>query len=422
MSAFARSAAYLAPIALLLAGAAPAPAAEPAPTGLWYGVLDPAAGVEMAFELRVERKGKGLSAVLRNPPVETPFTSASWDGSSLDLELAAYDARIVAHRDGDGLVGTYTRNTGTVVLEVPFRASPKAPAIPVPAAGAPSVAGEWGMVLGPAGKEERLLGSFRQDGGRAWGTLLSTSGDYGPLHGTFDGRRLVLTVFNGFFIYRLTGEVGPDGSLAGEFRARASAPQPWHARRLDAASAATWLPDGGSIVRAKDPSVPFTFSLPEAPGKVVSSEDPAYAGRPMIVTFLGTWCPNCHDEAPLLVDLSRRYRAAGLRVVALSYEYTADPERSFRQIARFKERYGIDYPVLLAGTTKDAASSAPRAQLAGFGGYPTTLFLDRSHRIVRTHTGFDGPATGERFARLKKETEEAVRSLLAGTAQPSSRR
>ena len=50
--------------------------------------------------------------------------------------------------------------------------------------------------------------------------------------------------------------------------------------------------------------------------------------------------------------------------------------------------------------------------LEGFEGYPTTLFLDRRHRIVKIHSGFDGPATGERYARVKKEFEEAVAALL----------
>ena len=53
-------------------------------------------------------------------------------------------------------------------------------------------------------------------------------------------------------------------------------------------------------------------------------------------------------------------------------------------------------------------------RLDGWKGYPTTLLLDRGHRIVKAHSGFDGPSTGkERFAAQKKELEEAVKGLLA---------
>ncbi len=127
---------------------------------------------------------------------------------------------------------------------------------------------------------------------------------------------------------------------------------------------------------------------------------------------MGTWCPNCHDEAVLLRDLKARYRDRGLEVVALTWEYTDDLERSRRLVAQFVSRHRVNYPILFAGTTKSAAASAPRQQLDGFAGYPTTLYLDRSHRIVRVHSGFDGPATGERHAQLKKEMDKTVRELL----------
>jgi len=267
--------------------------------------------------------------------------------------------------------------------------------------------------MGEGEKASRLLGTFRQDAGRATGTLLGPTGDFGPMHGTWDGQALVLTVFDGVFIYRLEGSAGETGVLSGTFRSRSGTPTPWKARRLDAAAAASWLPSGGSIVRAKDPDARVAFSYPVAPGKAVTLDDPGFRDRPVVVSILGTWCPNCHDEAPVLEELHRKYGARGLAVVALAYEYTEDAERSFRQIARYRERHGATYPILFAGTTKTAASTSPISLLDGWKGYPTTLFLDRNHRIVKAHSGFDGPSTGARFAAQRKELEEAVKGLLA---------
>jgi thiol-disulfide isomerase/thioredoxin len=396
--------------ALLLA---PVLTAAPPPTGRWHAVLTPVEGLEVAFDIRVDAKGPKLSGALLNGTAESRFTSVSWDGETLGLDLDHYDARLAAHLDGDALAGTFTRATASGKIEAPFRATRKAPPVPALAKGAPSVKGDWGVEMGEGEKVERLLGTFRQEGGRATGTLLGPTGDFGPMHGTFDGKTLALTVFDGVFVYRLEGTLGEGGTLAGTFRTRSGATTPWKARRLDAAGAASWLPGGGSIVRAKDPGAPVRFSYPSAPGVTVSLDDPELKDKPVVVSILGSWCPNCHDEAPVLEEVWKKYRGKGLAVVGLSYEYTEDAERSFRQIARFRERHGVTWPILFAGTTKSAAASEPIARLEGWKGYPTTLFLDRSHRIVSARSGFDGPSTGARFAAQKKELEEAVKAILA---------
>ncbi len=388
-------------------------AQTPPPSGRWYATLEPVTGLEVSFGLKVEEKGGRLAGALLNGTSESRFTSVTWDGDSLVLALDHYDGRLVARREGDDLAGTYTRAIPSGKVEAPFRATRNAPAPPRPPRGSLSITGDWGVEMGEGEKASRLLGTFRQEGGRATGTLLGSTGDYGPMHGTWDGKALVLTVFDGVFIYRLDATAGEGGSLSGVFRARSGVATPWKARRLDAAGAATWLPGGSSIVRAKDPDIRVGFSFPASPGKLVSLDDPELKDKPIVISISGTWCPNCHDEAPVLEELYRRHRGKGLAVVSLSYEYTEDPERSFRQIARFRERHGVTYPILFAGTTKSASASAPISLLEGWKGYPTTLFLDRSHRIVKAHSGFDGPSTGVRFAAQKKELEEAVKGLLA---------
>jgi len=388
-------------------------AKDAAPVGRWYAKLEPVSGLEVPFGLKVESKGGALSGALVNGKAESRFTSVAWDGERLLLRLDHYDGVIEARLADGGLAGTFTRAIPSGKVEAPLRASLVRPSVPAPPKGAPSITGDWGVEMGEGEKASRLLATFRQKGGEASGTLLGPTGDYGPMSGTWDGGALVLSVFDGVFIYRIDAKAdGPDG-LSGTFRSRNGVPSRWTARRLDAAGAAAWLPGGGSIVRAKEPGARVSFSYPSAPGKPVSLDDPEFANRPVLVTISGTWCPNCHDEAPVLEELWRKYRGKGLAVVALSYEYTEDAERSFRQIARFRERHGLTYPVLFAGTTKGAAASAPVSLLDGWKGYPTTLFLDRSHRIVKAHSGFDGPSTGARFSVQKKELETAVKEILA---------
>src|SRR5512146_730355 len=184
----------------LLAGAAP-------PAGLWHATLEPVPGLEISFDLKVEAKGKALSGALMNGASESRFTSVSWDGETLTLGMDHYDGRLVARpKDGD-LAGTFTRATASGKFDLPFRATRTAPPVPRPPKGSASVTGDWGVEMGEGEKAEKLLGTFRQDGGHATGTLLGPTGDYGPMHGTWDGKTLALTIFDGVFIYRLDGRL-----------------------------------------------------------------------------------------------------------------------------------------------------------------------------------------------------------------------
>lgn len=402
------------PAAPVLASAATQPA-QPAPTGTWYAQLRPVEGLEIGFAIRIETASAGaFRGELLNGAIAIPFSSVAWDGKAFVLDLAHLDARLTAEpsADGSALSGSFTRVLPSGRAESTFAASRKAPPVPQPAASAPSVAGEWGAEVGEGEKAEKLLATFRQKGGSVAGSFLDPSGDGGPYHGTWDGKGLVLSVFDGVHAVRVEAALGPDGRLVGTRRDRSGKSVRLVLRRLSKAEEAAFLPDAFGVTRPKDRTAPFAFSLPDVDGKTVSSTDARFSGKPMLVVFSGTWCPNCNDEAPVTQELQSRYAARGLQVVTLFYEYTDDAQRSARQVKRFAERYGLTGSLLLAGTTKNARSTAPLQQIDGFSGYPTTLFLDRTHRVVRIHAGFDGPATGERFTRLKQELDEAVRTLV----------
>ena len=67
----------------------------------------------------------------------------------------------------------------------------------------------------------------------------------------------------------------------------------------------------------------------------------------------GSWCPNCHDEAPFLAALYKKYRAKGLEIVTLSFE-EADQLANPTRLRAFIETYGLEYTVLLAGRAGSA--------------------------------------------------------------------
>ncbi len=380
--------------------------------GTWHAALIPAQGYEVRFQIRIAEKAGSLKAELANGESVSSFTRAFWDGKFLTLELDHVDGKISAELIGGVLEGTYTRVTSSGTASYTFRASQKAPEAAKVKAPGKSVEGSWAVTLDDGKSPRKVMGIFRQKGTAVAGTFASQTGDYGPLNGTFDGEVLLLSVFDGVFVYRVDASLGKDGALSGEFRAGKAAPLKLSAEKLTAEAAKSFLPMGAGETKVKDSSRPLSLSLPDADGKTVSLSDPRFANKAVIVTIMGTWCPNCHDEAPVLQAFKKKYGARGLEVIAVAYEYTNDGERNRRQVKRFAERHGIDYPILIAGTTKEAAASPLIAQMEGWKGYPTTLYLDRKHKTVKIHSGFDGPATGERFQELEAEMTKTIESLL----------
>jgi peroxiredoxin len=131
------------------------------------------------------------------------------------------------------------------------------------------------------------------------------------------------------------------------------------------------------------------------------------------VTIGGTWCPNCHDEATFLRDFLPARQERGLEVVQLMFEYTPDFASSAASVRDFVDKFGIGYPVLIAGTYESGAVQRALPQLERFYAYPTMLVLDRQGRVRYTHTGFSGPATGVHYDEFVADFSALVDSLLA---------
>ena len=176
------------------------------------------------------------------------------------------------------------------------------------------------------------------------------------------------------------------------------------------------LPDAWTQVGLTGDSGDFHFEFPDLEGSPVSLQDSRFRGKVVLVNVFGSWCPNCNDEAPLLAEWHRRYRDAGLEIVGLAYEFTGEPERDREQVRRFAARYGIEYPLLLAGISDKTAAGATLPDLTAVLSYPTTLFIDRQGKVRRIHSGFTGPGTGDHYARLVAEFEGLIESLLAEQA------
>jgi hypothetical protein len=50
--------------------------------------------------------------------------------------------------------------------------------------------------------------------------------------------------------------------------------------------------------------------------------------------------------------------------------------------------------------------------LTKFVAFPTTVILDKTGKVRKIHTGFNGPGTGEHYTKFVKEFEENIDELL----------
>jgi len=163
----------------------------------------------------------------------------------------------------------------------------------------------------------------------------------------------------------------------------------------------------------KDPNVALAFSFPDLSGKIVSNTDPEFRGKVVIVAVGGSWCPNCHDEAPFLVSLYKQFHSKGLEIVNLDFEQ-GDPETDTGRLKAFIAHYGIAYPVLTAGTTDQLAEKIPQG--VNLNCWPTSFFVGRDGLVKETHAGFAGPGNTAGHAALEHDVTALVEKLLAESA------
>jgi thiol-disulfide isomerase/thioredoxin len=377
------------------------------PVGSWRAALDLVGG-ELRFELEIEARDEGLAGRLCNGDRCDTLSAVRVESDTLVLEMADYAATIRAAIRGDSLVGAY-RNVGNRGPRViPFRAA----------------RGHWESKPGPGTLLGRWDATYLQD----WetsprvfefsngpsglqGTIVSNSGDYGWFWGQAEADSFALAHFDGSFVYLLTGRLSGD-TLRGVFHAGLRTETPWIAVR---SSGAPHLTPPTDVIRA-DTTGPFRFSFPDLDGRMISNTDARFRGKVVLVDIFGTWCPTCHDAAPLLVQLFRDYHDRGLEIVGLAYEVTGDPEVDAKQVRRYQKKFAISFPLVLAGVNDPDAAKATQPQILGSIAYPTTIFLGRDGRVRRVHAGFYGPATGAQHDRLVQEFRREVERLLAESA------
>ena len=402
-----RATALFAVLVLLAACAAP----DEPPLGLYRAVAATDGG-DLPFGLELRREDDGLVAYLVNGPERVRATDVRLEDGKLSIRMPGYQNRIEAtFRDGrfEGIL--YILRPRGIVRELRLVAMPGESwrFFPKPDAAPLDFSGRWALTFRDAdGGEGAGIAELVQEGHVVTGTVLRQSGDDRYIAGEARGDTLFLSRFDGGTAYLYLARLGSDGILAGEQFTGGGSQESFSGRRDPAAKL-----DNPAARTALKPGVDrLEFSFPDLDGKPQRYPDERHAGKVVLVTIGGSWCPNCHDEAEFLKTLLATRRARGLEVIQLMFERTTDFESSAKAARDFADEFDIDYPVLVAGTVTDDDVLEKLPQLDRFRAYPTLFMIDRKGIVREVHTGFVGPAAGEYHEEQVREMTALVDGLL----------
>ncbi len=274
-----------------------------------------------------------------------------------------------------------------------------------------NVSGIWEAEFSPGTEDSYMAkGIFTQSNDKVKGTFRTTTGDYRYLDGVVSRDSLKVSAFDGAHAFLFIAKV-TDSTLRGTFYSGNHFKEPFIAKRNETFE----LPDADSLTYLKEGYEKFEFSFPDENGNLISLTDNRFKNKVVLVQVMGTWCPNCLDETKFYVDFLKKNPDKDLAIVALAFEYAKTSDKAFKSIARLKERIGVEYPILLAqfGTSDKDEAQKKLPMLNHILSYPTTIFIDKKGAVRKIHTGYNGPATGEKHEEFKEEFTEFVQRLLA---------
>ncbi|MEF9426345.1 MAG: TlpA family protein disulfide reductase [Candidatus Mariimomonas ferrooxydans] len=115
----------------------------------------------------------------------------------------------------------------------------------------------------------------------------------------------------------------------------------------------------------------------------------AFKGRPILLNFWATWCPDCREERPYLNFLYSEYKDRGLVIIAVS------TDKSVQKVKAYLERTPMNFTILHDSSNKAAESY-------GVYSLPASFLIDR--RGIIKH----------KFIELRDWTDKKTRKPIEG--------
>ncbi|MDU1905122.1 MAG: TlpA disulfide reductase family protein [Dysgonomonas sp.] len=377
--------------------------------GRWYGEFA-LKDANVPFFFEVEKGDNDSLTVIKliNGEERIPLEGVKYKEDSVLIPIQMYDTELRGILQGDSLKGTFKRLFSDNDPGIPFKAVyGHLPRFQYDGFSSDTIKGKWDIQFISGNDVKNNVGIFEQKGDIVTGSILTTTGDLRYLEGGIDKDGFRLSAFAGLSPYLIQGRFVDKDRFEGEF-ITARGVQKIEGNRNDRAT----LVDPYSLTKLNKGYKSLGFSLKNMEGKAVSLNDPRYKDKVVIVSILGSWCPNCLDEMAFLAPWYDQNRRRGVEVVGIAFERKNDPEYVNRVLSNLIKKYDPKYEILFGGKLGDETKVLP--EIDGLKSYPTTIFIDKKGVIRKIHTGFNGPATGLFYEEFKTEFNKLVDGLLTG--------
>ena len=376
--------------------------------GKWHAKLEVMDKYDLPFTFDLRREQGQTLIEVKNAQEQILVDEISTVGDSFHIQMPIYEGFLAGTFTDSSMTGEFIKES--LERYVPFQASlseqDRFQFVKKPNQ---DVSGIWETTFNPGTEDEDIAkGIFTQTGSKLTGTYRTPTGDYRYLEGVVDGDSLKLSTFDGAHAFLFVAHV-TDSLMDGAFYSGNHSKELFVAKRNPDFE----LPDANSLTYIKEGYNGIAFSFPNEEGNLISLADPTYRDKAVLLQIMGTWCPNCLDESRYLSGYlnSREYK--DLEVIALAFEYAPTKEQAFKGIKRLRDKLGITYPILLAqyGTSNKTKANEKLPMLNHVLSYPTTIYIDKNGVVRNIHTGFNGPATGEKFEEFKVEFDSLIQVI-----------
>ena len=350
-----------------------------------------------------------IGITLLNGDERITITDIFQAGDSLCLTMPRYESRFVGTILSDSKITGSWCDLAKEDYSIPFEAN---------YLGASNIKGEW--VAGSKKKYDvtfnpgtehayPAIGVFETRAEDLRGTFLTETGDYRFLEGTLVENHFTLSNFDGAHMFLFKGEVRGDSIVNGTFSSGKHYTGLWSAAMNP--NATLTHPDSLTYLLHENEAI--SVNVVDLEGKAVTINQDDYRGCVSIIQLFGTWCPNCYDENVFYKRLYEDYSAKGFQIIPIAFEASDDFDKSSAAVkAQFAE-IGIPYACYLGPKRNKKVTSKMFPMLNEVISYPTSIFIDKSGKVRKIHTGFYGPGTSEYYEAFVGETTSFIECLLA---------
>lgn len=378
--------------------------------GKWHAEFNAKDG-SIPFSFEVEKGSSDSSAVvtLINGAERVPLEGVTYKGDSVFIPIKAYDTELKGIIKGDTISGIFRRLFSEEDKGLEFKAiyGGATPRFVTEGTSADSLDGKWDIQFITDSETKNNVGIFSQKDGILTGSILTNSGDFRYLEGVSDKNGFRLSAFAGLSPYLIQGKFIDKDNFEGEFITARGSQKIKGTRNPNAR-----LADPYGLTQLKKGYNSIDLKLRDLKGNEVSLTDPKFKDKVVIISILGSWCPNCLDEAEFLAPWYKENKDRGVEIVGLAFERKDDPEYIQKVLSNLVKKYDITYDILVGGKISDS-EKVLSALDGGLKSYPTTIFIDKKGVVRKIHTGFNGPATGLFYDEFKTDFNKLVDELLA---------